>query len=60
MNLFLEYDEDLGGTLDHDEFTELLMTTDKSIRPHQVKEFLRTLDADGDGDLRWLSLGVCA
>jgi len=51
FNTFLEYDIDLSGRMDREEFMNMLRAFDPSQDPRDLEAFLNEIDEDCDGDI---------
>lgn len=52
--IFDEYDEDNGGTLDHDEIQSLLRASKlfkELVRKEDIAGLIKDIDANGDGEV---------
>lgn len=53
-NVFEEYDEDNGGSLDHDEIKCLFSSNPlfkKLVNKEQITDLIKDIDINGDGDV---------
>lgn len=53
-DIFKEYDDDNGGSLDHDEIQTLFRSNKlfkKLVRKEKIVDLIKDIDVDGDGNL---------